>query len=78
MKVFRISGLYSPKGKNWLKFSKDVVAEDDEAAKEKVYSIMGSKYGIKRRLVDIKEVKEIKPEESDDPMVQYLMSGGNE
>ena len=78
MKVFRIYGLYSPKGKNWLKFTKDVVAEDTEAAREKVYSIMGSKYGIKRRLVDIKEIEEIKPEDSSDPMVQYLMSGGNE
>ena len=78
MKVFRIFGLYSPKGKRWLKFSKDVVADNEEAAKEKVYSIMGSKYGIKRRLVDIKEIKEIPPEESSDPMVQYLISGGNE
>jgi len=78
MKVFRIAGLYSPKGKKWYKFTKDVVADEDDAAMEKVYSVLGSKYGIKRRLIKIKEIKEIKPEESDDPMVKYLTSGENE
>ncbi len=78
MKVYRVAGLYSPKGKKWHRFTKDVVADDMEAAKEKIYSILGSKYGIKRRLVDIKEIKEIKPEDSEDPMVRYLTSGGNE
>ncbi len=78
MKVFRVAGLYSPKGKKWYKFTKDVVAEEEDSAKEKIYSIIGSKYGIKRRLVDIKEIKEINPEDSEDPMVKYLMSGGNE
>ncbi len=78
MKVFRIAGLYSPKGKKWHKFTKDVVADDEGAATEKVYSILGSKYGIKRRLIKINEIREIKPDESDDPMVKYLTSGGNE
>jgi len=78
MKAFRIAGLYSPKGKKWYKFTKDVVAEGEDAAMEKVYSVLGSKYGIKRRLIKINEIKEIKPEESDDPMVRYLTSGGNE
>ncbi len=78
MKVYRIAGLYSPKGKKWYKFSKDVVADDESGAIERVYSIIGSKYGIKRRLVDIKAIQEIKPEDSNDPMVKYLTSGGNE
>ncbi|AGB05171.1 ribosomal protein L20A (L18A) [Aciduliprofundum sp. MAR08-339] len=78
MKVYRVAGLYSPKGKKWFKFTKDVVAYEEEAAKEKIYSIVGSKYGIKRRLIDIKEIKEINPEESHDPMVRYLMRDENE
>jgi large subunit ribosomal protein LX len=78
MKVFRVAGLYSPKGKRWYKFSKDVVAEDEGKAIEKVYSIVGSKYGIKRRLIDIKAIQEIKPEDSNDPMVKYITSGKNE
>ncbi len=73
MKAFRIKGLYSPKGKEWFKFTKDVVAENEEMAKDKTYSLLGSKYGIKRRLIKIDEVAEIDPSESSDPTVQYMM-----
>lgn len=78
MKVYRVTGLYSPKGKKWFKFTKDVVADEEDAAREKIYSIVGSKYGIKRRLIDIKDIREINPDESDDPMVKYLIRGENE
>ncbi len=78
MKVYRVSGLFSPKGKKWHKFTKDVVAGNEQEALEKVYSMIGSKHGIKRRLIDIKNIQEIKPEESDDPTVKYYMSGKNE
>ena len=73
MKVFRIAGLYSPKGKKWYKFTKDLIADSKPEAEEKAYSLLGSKYGIKRRLIKINEVKEISPEESSDPMVRYSM-----
>ncbi len=78
MKVYRVRGLYSPKGKKWHKFTKDVIAEDDTSALERVYSVMGSKHGIKRRLIKIEDVKEIAPDESEDPVVRYYMSGKNE
>ena len=78
MKVFRVEGLYSPKGKTWHRFSKDVVAEDEDAALERAYSLLGSKYGIKRRLIDIKKVSEIKPEESNDPTVKYATRDSDE
>ncbi len=73
MKAFRIKGDYSPKGKKWYVFSKDIAAEDVSAAVETAYSLLGSKYGIRRRLIKIKEIKEIKPEESIDPTVTYKM-----
>ncbi len=78
MKAYRVAGLYSPKGKDWFKFTKDVVADDEAAAIERVYSVIGSTYGIKRRLIKISAIKEIKPQESDDPVVKYHMSGKNE
>ncbi len=78
MKVFRVEGMYSPKGKNWFKFTKEVVADDEKQAEEKAYSLMGSKYGIKRRLVNIKAINEISVEEARDPIVQYLMRDTNE
>ena len=78
MKAFRVSGLYSPRGKRWHKFTKDVIAENNEKAVERVYSVMGSKHGIKRRLIKITEIREIKPDESEDPVVRYYLSGKNE
>jgi large subunit ribosomal protein LX len=78
MKAFRVEGLYSPKGKEWYKFTKDLIAEDENDAREKAYSLLGSKYGIKRRLIKIDGVKEIKPEESEDPVVRYYARDLNE
>ncbi len=77
MKAYRISGLYSPKGKKWFKFTKDVIAEDEKSAVEKSYSLLGSKYGIKRRLIKINKIREIAPHESDDPVVRYYLRDKN-
>ena len=78
MKAYRIAGLYSPKGREWFKFTKDVVANDEAAAIERVYSVIGSTYGIKRRLIKISAIKNIRPVESNDPVVKYYLSGKNE
>ena len=78
MKAFRVEGLYSPKGKKWYKFTKDLVADEENDAKEKAYSLLGSKYGIKRRLIKIEKIGEINPEESNDPMVKFVMRDANE
>ncbi len=78
MKAFRVEGLYSPKGKNWYKFTKDLVAESEKDAEERAYSLMGSKYGIKRRLIKIEKIGEINPEESNDPTVKFVMRDSNE
>ncbi len=77
MKVYRISGTYSPKGKRWFKFTKDVIADDEKSAVEKSYSLLGSKYGIKRRLIKINAIQEINPQESDDPVVRYYLRDKN-
>jgi len=42
-------------------------------AKEKVLSIIGSNHRVKRKKVEIKEVKELSPEEVEDPVVKYLI-----
>ncbi|NPA74506.1 MAG: 50S ribosomal protein L18a [Euryarchaeota archaeon] len=77
MKAFRIKGKYSPKGKEWFKFTKDIVAEDENNALDIAYSLLGSKYGIKRRLIKIEAITEIDPAESQDPTVQYLLGEQN-
>ncbi len=78
MKAFRVSGSYSPKGKKWYRFTKDVIADDEKGAIEKSYSLLGSKFGIKRGLIKINDVKEIEPKKSNDPVVKFYMRDKNE
>jgi len=73
MKAFRVHGKYTVDKKHivWNKFTKDVVGEREEDAIEKVLSTLSGVYGIKRRYIKIEKVEEIKPEESEDPVVRY-------
>ena len=73
MRVYRVSGTF-PMGmvKN-QRFSKDVLGSSKEDAMERVYSDLGSKHKVKRRFINIEEVKEIKPDDISDPVIKYLM-----
>jgi len=71
VKAFRVSGIMYFEDGRWQKFTKDVVAESEEQATEKVLSILGSKHRLKRRQIAIREVREIDPSESEDPVVRY-------
>jgi len=62
MDVFRISGTFK-NGVHWQKFSKELMAKDEAAAVEKLYSDMGGKHGVNRAQVKIEEVKTVKPED---------------
>ncbi len=44
-------------GKNWRSFSKVVESENENNAREWVYSLLGSEHGLKRSLIKIDEVK---------------------
>ncbi len=71
MKAFRVTGVMYFEDGRWQKFTKDVVAENEARASEKVLSILGSKHRLKRRQIAIREVREIDPSESEDPVVRY-------
>jgi large subunit ribosomal protein LX len=59
MSEFVINGRFRIEriGKNWRKFSKVVDGSNENNAKERVYSLLGSEHGLKRRLIRIDEVK---------------------
>ncbi|MHA1771295.1 MAG: 50S ribosomal protein L18Ae [Candidatus Thorarchaeota archaeon] len=61
-KVWRITGEYL-KLKRKYAFSKELVAVNEERAKERTLSELGSRHRVKRREIRIKDIKEIKPEE---------------
>jgi large subunit ribosomal protein LX len=59
MSEFEINGRFRTEriGKSWRKFSKVIESQNENNAKEKVYSLLGSEHGLKRRLIKIDEVK---------------------
>ncbi len=76
MKAFRISGKMRVTPNNWQKFSKEFVGENEKAAAEMVYSIMGSRHKVERKFIIISDIAELKPEEVEDPVVKYKLESG--
>ncbi|WNY28555.1 hypothetical protein MmiEs2_07490 [Methanimicrococcus stummii] len=58
MANYFITGKFKP-GFFWEKFTKTIESENEKNALEKVYSIMGSKHGLKRRCIVVESVKEV-------------------
>lgn len=68
MQAYRIEGK-APFGKQTQKFSQDVVATNEEDAKHRIFSILGSRHRINRRQINIESCKKINPASSQDPLV---------
>jgi len=60
MKAFRLTGNY-PVRKNIQDFCIDLIATDDIDARHRLYSAIGSRHRVQRRLINIEEVSEIDP-----------------
>ena len=52
MKNFVVKGQFKA-GHSWEKFTKKIESQNEKNAEDKVYSIFGSKHGVKRRQVQI-------------------------
>ncbi len=72
-KIFRITGRFRM-GEDMQPFTKEFRAISKENVIEKIYADLGSKHKVKRGRIKIEEVKEIKPEEAEDPVIR-AMSG---
>jgi len=61
MSTFEIKGKFRTEliNKTWYPFTKIVEGPNEKTATEKVYSLLGSKHGLKRGLIRINEVKTI-------------------
>jgi len=70
IKIYRINGTYRKKYKKYL-FRKEVRALKEKDALEKALSQITS-IGILRRQINIQEIKEITPEESQDYLIREL------
>ena len=61
--------------KPWQKqvFVKELLALSEQRAMERIYSEVGSKHKVKRNLLHIEEIVEIKPEEAKDPRIRAMV-----
>lgn len=60
----------------WTTFAKEVAAEDEAGAVERVMSDLGSKHRVKRPNVRVKDVTPIPLDEVQDPVVRFQVGGG--
>jgi large subunit ribosomal protein LX len=70
MKAFRISGRFRM-ARDWTPFSKEVAANDEAAAREKVMSLLGSHHGVGRKYITIAKVEAVAKDQIADHAVRY-------
>ncbi|MCL2785682.1 MAG: 50S ribosomal protein L18Ae [Methanomassiliicoccaceae archaeon] len=70
MKGFRIKGSYKDTRKR-QDFTIEVAAENEEAAREKILSNLGSRHKLKRWEITIDELVELAPGDITDRLVEY-------
>ena len=68
MQAYRVDGSLR-QGKKNQEFCIDIVAENEDGAREKIYSNFGSRHGLKRRYVTINTIEQIDPSQSTAPVV---------
>ena len=64
-KIWRASGDYKKK-KRTFTFSRELLGEKESHIREKILSELGSRHRVRRKEINITEIKEIKPEEVTD------------
>lgn len=72
IKIFRIKGWFK-QGYEKQIFTRELPALSKKQALERVYSEVGSKHRVKRHLINIEEVTEIKPEEVKNTRVAAML-----
>ena len=61
-KIWRAAGTYKKRKKTFI-FSRELLADKESHARERILSELGSRHRVKRKDIDITEIKEIQPEE---------------
>lgn len=74
MKAFSVRGRFVAT-RGWQTFTKQVAAESEERARDRLLSDLGSKHRLRRRQVEILEVRELTDEEVSDPVVRHRIGG---
>lgn len=70
MKAFKVKGSFLMGDRKQI-FLKEVASKDKEAAKDKVFSLIGSKHRVKRAKIRIDSIEEVPPDKVEDSIVRY-------
>ncbi|HVO37106.1 MAG TPA: 50S ribosomal protein L18Ae [Candidatus Acidoferrum sp.] len=74
MKVFRVTGeITKPNLKTT--FNKELVADKQEHAVEKVYAELGSRHRVKRTHIRIDKVEEVPADQIENPLLKKFVTG---
>lgn len=68
--VLRVTGTYRTLH-HTQRFSTEVVADDEAAAREYMLSVIGSRHGVPRRLITITKIEPVAPDDIEDPVVRF-------
>ena len=71
MKAYRIDGELEIRRRSWQKFSKEIAAENEEMAREKILCDLGSRHGLARRALRIRKITEIPAKDVTDSAVKH-------
>jgi len=55
---FEVKGTFRM-GEDWMPYTKVIVAPNENQAKERTFTVMGSKHNLKRRYIKIDAVKAV-------------------
>ncbi len=75
MKAYRISGTFRMGVVKENPFTIELAAKKKDEAIDKIYALLGSRHGVKRREIKINEIKPLKKDEIEDPVVRYIVTG---
>ena len=73
MKAFEVKGQFRISMRIWQPFTIEVASEDEEAAVERTFSLIGSRHKVKRPFVKIDGVRTLKADEITDHMVRHIL-----
>ncbi len=73
-KAYKVTGEINKPRLN-TPFVRELLADKSEHAVEKVYAEIGSRHRVKRHHIKIAEVKEIKADEIENPVLKKIVTG---
>jgi large subunit ribosomal protein LX len=56
IKIFQLTGSFKA-GRSWERFTKKVSSNNEKNAAEKLYSLIGSEHGLKRKMIRIESIE---------------------